>query len=264
MTDRGQDPRYLHSMGETRYPTRRERESTLIRVAVFVALFILVPEFARCTELNADEYFEDPAVVQLARAVQRSELPEMERIANSGVSVNALGRKGETLLYWALRTKQKPAFLRLLQLGAGPNSRSDNRRTIVHWAAGDPDGDWLRMALEFGGDPNVAFGGGETPLFSAIESFQPGHVDLLLAAGAEIDHEDAAGETAMLKAASMLQYPLVLHLLQEGASYSVKNKWGNGLPYYLRKNVPAAPDLQAARKQVITFLEERGVELLLE
>ena len=100
------------------------------------------------------------------------------------------------------------------------------------------------MALKHGGDPNALnmgnrYSPNSTPLFYAlyhkhlyIESGRVRKVELLISAGANINHQDAEGGTPLRRAAESGAYEIVLRLLLEGADPATINwpaaRWAGG------------------------------------
>jgi ankyrin repeat protein len=67
--------------------------------------------------------FTDPGARALAEAAQRGDVKEIDRLATSGVDVNATGKFGVTPLFCALSSRNHEGFLRLLELGANPDNQ---------------------------------------------------------------------------------------------------------------------------------------------
>lgn len=89
------------------------------------------------------------------------------------------------------------------------------------------------------------------------------NLDLLIKAGADVNHQDNFGNSPMIYAASFGRSSIVLRLLEAGADYRIRNNDGDDLAYMTAlfevPNDPSAtrPDC----KKVIAFLEGKGVDM---
>jgi hypothetical protein len=70
---------------------------------------------------KAEDYFTDPKVIALCRAIEANDLAEMDRLVKAGADVNALGKDKMTPLLWAFPDNHLPRFKWLLEHGANPN-----------------------------------------------------------------------------------------------------------------------------------------------
>ncbi len=70
---------------------------------------------------KAEDYFDDPKVVALCKAIEANDLAEMDRLIAAGADVNAKGKDGMTLLLWAYPDNKLDRFKKLLEHGADPN-----------------------------------------------------------------------------------------------------------------------------------------------
>src|SRR5689334_16940629 len=70
---------------------------------------------------KAEDYFVDPQVIALCRAIEANDLAEMDRLIAAGADVNGQGKGKMTPLLWALPDNKLARFERLLQHGADPN-----------------------------------------------------------------------------------------------------------------------------------------------
>lgn len=224
------------------------------------------------------EFFSDPDVASLALAAENGDVEEIERLVVSGIDVNGEGTDGLTPLMWAMLANQKKSFRRLLELGADPNaqvdkgdwsfSRGDSPMSLAARLEDDPE--WLKMALAHGGKVDLAnptdsiLVGKKTPLFNAVASHNLTNLKLLIEAGANLNHRDATGSTATMKAASARWYEAVYLLLQSGADFRIEDNYGNHLAVTcLEHKVDRHASLEAFayREKVLAFLTDNGVDL---
>ena len=93
-------------------------------------------------------------------------------------------------------------------------------------AAGASAPEFLQATLGHGGDPNLVAGSSmKTPPFYALRSGTR-NIELLLDAGANIDHTHANGDSAVMVAAALGRFDLAYLLLSRGASYELRNRSG--------------------------------------
>jgi len=167
--------------------------------------------------------------------------------------------------------RHKRGFERLLHHGAETDLsiiRFDNQAAI-HYAAGmEDDAEWLELLLQYGADPNQTrvypapflF----VPLEDAILSGQKRNVELLVAAGADINwQEPTSGGTHLIGAAYGRHYHLVYYLLEEGADYRARTTGGDELTELIVRlpTLDPASEQGRWREKVLAFLEQEGVDL---
>src|SRR5215471_13824001 len=70
---------------------------------------------------KAEDYFTDPQVIALCKAIQANDLTEMDRLITAGANVNAKGKDNMTPLLWAFPDNKLDRFKKLLEHGADPN-----------------------------------------------------------------------------------------------------------------------------------------------
>jgi uncharacterized protein len=113
---------------------------------------------------KAEDYFDDPQVIALCRAIEASDLAEMERLVKAGANVNAQGKGKMTPLLWAYPDNRLPRFRWLLEHGADPNvvveSDFNSRNyitpgdsvTVIACQTSFPG--YFDAVFDHGGDPN--------------------------------------------------------------------------------------------------------------
>lgn len=208
-------------------------------------------------------------MIALATAAENGDVKEIDRLIDSGVDVNAVGKDGMTVLHWAMRAKNKAGFTRLLQRGADPNERLVEGASVMCAAAEDAEAtEWLKILLKNGGRVNHVrpkddgdVWGGTTPIWFAILSRQPKNVELLVRASADLNHQDQDGETPMIYAARFGWFDTVYRLLEAGADYRIKDRHGRDLAYEIADSDidPMSTEGQW-RAKVQTYLERKGVD----
>ena len=104
------------------------------------------------------------------------------------------------------------------------------------------DSEWLEILLKHGANPNlvqpkiggddtVDYSAGMTPVFQAIDSGSMKNIDLLINAGADVNHQDNFGNTPMMHAVRRRRFDVVLRLLEAGADCRIRNNDGKDLAY---------------------------------
>jgi ankyrin repeat protein len=244
---------------------------------------------------KADEFFKDPGVISLCKAIEAKDLKKIDRLVKSGVNVNAKGRGNMTPLLWAFPMGEK-VFEKMLDLGADPNVKLTGRLSLLCLVEGHsamaacatpvlvesllhneyfpdvPMDNYLKLVLKHGGNPNIEDIDGETPLFYLKFSNPPKvsqRIRLLLDAGADINHKNWRGATALLTCLGS-ESDYMLCLLRAGADYRMASDGGWDLVLVLeRLKMPQGPygparsalDREVAlAKPVFDWLTKEGVD----
>lgn len=245
-------------------PSVTRRPSTNVSVLAICAALVV-----GCSR-SADSCFDDSQSKSLVRAIERGDLDEIDRLVTEGADVNATGTKLDmrvavplaSPLMVAMRANRPEAFERLLERGANPNQQVGGVSPLSLAAKWSASMEFLKLALEHGGDPNLVNpNDGETPIFNAIGYRCDKNVELLIEAGADLNHQGNSGGTPMIRAAGMNRFDIAYRLLEAGADYRPKSKAGNDLAYELI-DTTVSPDHEYNRwrLKLIKILEERGVD----
>jgi ankyrin repeat protein len=114
---------------------------------------------------KAEDYFIDPRVIALCRAIEANDLAEMECLVQAGADVNARGKGNMTPLLWAFPDNHLPRFKWLLEHGADPNVKIEsefNTRgfmipgdAVTHFVCKTAFPGYFDAVFEHGGDPNL-------------------------------------------------------------------------------------------------------------
>ncbi len=161
---------------------------------------------------------------ELAQAVRHQNSYKIKKILLStpGIINYQESRFGCTLLIWAVGVSKYRSVETLLQCGANPDLQTKDGRTALFVAAGPPwtefvsskSANYIKLLLKYKADPNICFiGGGEdTMTFPGtsplIESINNGieKTQVLINAGADINHKAKFGITAAIQALNMLGF----------------------------------------------------------
>jgi ankyrin repeat protein len=184
--------------------------------------------------LEAEDFFDDPKVIALCKAIDAKNLRRIDRLITRGADVNAKGKDNMTPLLWAFPGDNLESFKRLLEHGANPNvvvtsnfntRRSEGSRTffinpgdsVLHLAAVGSDRTrihlgpesrsqhYFKYVMQHGGDPNLIRGNPQrsSPLITVVGGLLPNKteaVQLLIDAGADLDYRnDIPGSSTALE-----------------------------------------------------------------
>ena len=193
---------------------------------------------------KAEDYFTDPKVIMLCRAIEANDLAEMERLVKAGADVNAQGRDKMTPLLWAFPDNHLPRFKWLLEHGANPNvvvesdfnTRGNIRPgdSVTHMACETSFPGYFDAVFDNGGDPNqpcvrpLGLGNAiynDPPLVSVIGALgrkqdeKLKQLKRLIALGADMNALDPLATPVMDAVGWPGQFDLALTMLEAGADF---------------------------------------------
>jgi ankyrin repeat protein len=156
-------------------------------------------------------------------------IDEVNRAIEIGIEIDEIGAKGHTALMAAAYYGHRSLVNILLAAGADPNLLSDDDgfatgMTALMLAAGSffaSNRQHVAQLLIAGGaDVNQRGAGGKTAIFHAAlaGSGYTDCVEVLIAAGANLDLQDDRGHTVLSSVAAAENYPMFNLLMQAGAS----------------------------------------------
>ena len=184
------------------------------------------------------DFGDQPALFAVAHAIVKNDQEEIRAAAKALPDLQAPGRDGTTLLYFAVtQSWQRPesveAVKTLLSLGADPNYTNGHRNSFAMANAVHGSALLLRYMLEAGGDPNTRDEFGQPIILmnwylGYYKNDARARLDLLLDRGADINstmperESDSAGYTLLLYRTKMglddnLAYADALTLLERRA-----------------------------------------------
>lgn len=204
--------------------------------------------------ISGDTFSADPVVKRLAVAVERGDRIAITTAVQAGADVNAVGRHGCRLLYWALARGTPAGFEGLLECGADINApvcdpaqapKGSRIVTVLEKALASEDPAFITAALRQGLDPDyVPFPGpfdSRSLLFFAVQGNSIPVAAALLDHGADIDRTSVAGYTPLADAGRGCDYNMAWFLLNRGADPTKKDKSGHdfvrGLKQYGSRGV---------------------------
>lgn len=218
---------------------------------------------ARAGPSSAD-VFADPQAAALADAALTRNARRAAELVRAGVSPNARGDRGVTLLQWAMLRKSHIGFGILLDLGADPTRTGLDGDSAVHFAAKANDTAYLRMLLDrhVDVDPRNA-NTGRTPLMEALMGDRTVQVEMLRGAGARLDVSDHMGNTPLHVAAQIGASAEVLAFLEQGAPPQARNRQGKTFQTYvfMTPERVLTERARAERRAIADWLARHGIAL---
>src|SRR5213595_1735193 len=184
------------------------------------------------------DFGEQPALFAVAHAIVTNDQDAIRAAAKALPDLQAPGRDGTTLLYFAVtQSWQRPELVEsvktLLSLGADPNYTNGKRNSFAMFHAVHASADVLRAMLEAGGNPNARDELGHPMILmnwylGYYQNQAKARMDLLLDRGADVNSAMPASEwsdsgyTLLLYRTKMglddnLAYADSLLLLERGA-----------------------------------------------
>lgn len=155
-------------------------------------------------------------------------------LLESGAKVRVKDRKGYTPLIWASENSLEAVNM-LLARGADASAAAEDGmtpfiRSIFGIITGDVTTEVCDTLLAHGAEINSSLTGGNTggmtALLFAANKEMPGLVAYLISKGAEVNHRDDRGETALMRASMEGDLKTVKILLEAGADRSLESKEG--------------------------------------
>jgi len=193
---------------------------------------------------KAEDYFADPKVIALCKAIEANDLAEIERLVKSGADVNTQGKGEMTPLLWAFPDNKLPRFKRLLEHGANPNvvvesdfgTKGHIREgdSVTHLACSTSFPGYFDAVFDHGGDPNQPFflklglglaNQNYPPLKAVIGALGPKpeekleRVTRLIALGADMNVLTPNSTPVMYAVLWPGQFDLALLMLEAGADF---------------------------------------------
>ena len=189
----------------------------------------------RIKKATANNTFTEPLQRRLAEAVSRGDVAAMESALHDGADVNGRGKRGLTMLLWAVAKRSVPAFELLLKndavldadLGESfYNTWGGIPKTVIEQIVIDDDQGFLRAAIDHGLAPDYIpdHEQKETLLQLAVKAGAKKNVELLLDDGADINHKSEYGGPPVMDAYMNDRHGVIVLLLSRGADAALLNR----------------------------------------
>lgn len=207
--------------------------------------------------------FRDPSIQPLADAVAAGDTGRIRELAPSA-DLSMQGEDGTTLLEWAIWNQQPAALAALLESGADSAQPGTDGETVAHMAAMVDDARYLQVLIDHGAAVDtVGPRAGWTPVFRAVQNRRDAQVDLLVAAGVDLQRQDSTGNGLLHVAANVNDAGCVLRLLKAGVDPGMLNARGETFQEALFAGSDARLNAQgrAARQEVREWLSAHGIAI---
>lgn len=233
-----------------------------IKANALLVLPILSSLVVGCGKTGAVKCFDKEPDRQLVLAALRGDAQGMEEVLRAGETcVNCRGTDESTPLLIAVICENKRATTLLLERGADPNLQDRDGYSPIGFASGLKDSWFLETLLKHGADVNLRDRREwATPIFQAVLGLSERNIDILIRAGADINAQDNAGDTPMIRAANINRFDMVYALLIRGADPRIQDNWGYTVCYPIQHSGldPRGP-LAGYRERVIEWLKSRNL-----
>ena len=176
------------------------------RMRLGVVLLTVLAVCAGCGPLvRKPAHPVDAKATRLIEAIAANDRTKANILLDAGLVDNGRDSHGVTPLLQAMLSKNKPTFEALLARHASPNLCDDRGRCVMNQSASLEDAYWLETALAHGGNPNALNIGNRhyqnrTPIFYTImrdkfdiQPWRARNAEILIRAGADINHLDSVG-----------------------------------------------------------------------
>jgi hypothetical protein len=238
---------------------------------------------------KAEDYFADPKVIALCKAIEANDLAEMERRVKAGADVNAQGKGKMTPLLWAFADNKLPSFKWLLEHGANPNVVVESDfgtkgqilvgDSVTHMVCLTSLPGYFDAVFDHGGDPNLPFslkwGLGladqNYPPLKAVTSEKLGlkpdeklkRIKRLIALGADMNVLTPNATPVMYAVLWPGQFELALAMLEGGADFrrymdDEAKRLIHVVAMQERRLVEYSPEKRAQFQALVKWLKDHG------
>jgi len=222
--------------------------------------------------MTPEDFAIDPLLRTLAEAVDRGDAAAIAAAVKAGADVNAYGKGGYRLLYWAMARGKVEGFQQLLKHGAllDDDYRDSSylrdpsyNRAVLEKMIENKDQRFLEAALRQGLDPDHAQNAIDkrSLLFLAVSIDSNPAIETLLTAGANVNWQDHSGYTPMVEAMMGRNYNSAKMLLDHGADPRIEDEKGHDFAWGLKLwgSRGVRPDHRESFEAIVSELVKRGL-----
>jgi len=240
---------------------------------------------------KAKDYFEDSKEIALCKAINRSDIAEIDRLIDGGVDVNKKGKGGMTFLLWAYPTGET-SFKRILEHGGDPNVvyerdfgyRTNDHKlqpgdTLIFLVINSTRGprsrytkykkqfeNYIQLLIDHGA--NIDFQRkhmNHTPLHWATFCHNRQAIRQLVEAGADLNLQESTVGGTPLMSAPIPCLETILLLLEAGTDYRIVGRYNQTIAHVVARyaTIPAqhTPQNQVYYDKVVAWLADRGISV---
>ena len=166
-------------------------------------------------------------------AAHKGDISDIKRLISSGIDLERIDGRGRTALHIAAFASHDKAVTLLADAGLDPNRMENDKYDIITIAAVANDADMVRTATKAGGSArNITSIYDGTALIAAAHLGNWESVQVLIAAGAPLDHVNNLGWTALIEAVVLgdggpRHVKTAKLLVEAGADRSITDRDGN-------------------------------------
>lgn len=221
---KGADPNAVNEAGKTPLMLARSTE----------AATLLVEAGARVNVRDGFGY------TPLMYAVMGSRAATVKLLVSRAAVVHAVTTDGRTALMLTAGAERDQSAPVLLEAGAAVDARDSRGNTALLYAAHYSNGPVMKHLIDAGADVKAVNAAGESALILAARAGESapgwplvgrvrdmvGPIDLLVAAGVDVDSRDQEGRTALMNAVLSGRGEIVARLVHYGADVDLRDKAG--------------------------------------
>ncbi|MEO0776542.1 MAG: ankyrin repeat domain-containing protein [Bacteroidota bacterium] len=243
------------------------------RIKYSIGLLLALLTFNKCGLMNSNpiykynpiDVFASPQLelAQAIRAKRAADIPQLVRRAE-GMDLDAAGKDGMTLLFWALAHRDPQALEQLLRAGVDPNvamGEGEEAVFAIAMAAGGAVDENFHLLLRHGANPSGTMKG--TPAtFKAVYARRFDRMRALLDREADIDAVDGQTNNTLVHFCAVLKlFEQVAHLIERGADFTIGDGVGGSVALEVQEERGRLNEAtEKWRAKVEELLIAKGVE----
>ncbi len=181
--------------------------------------------------------FFKPEMVELIRAIEKSDENKARALIEQGLSLNVHGEEGITPLFWLMTQKNKAAMRLAIKLGADPDFADPNGDSPVVFATGANDDELLLILLEGGGNANAVDSDGLPAIFAAVAEERIEQIKMLMRFGADINLTDRSNRNSAVYGADLNRYEMVHYLIEQGADHDLRDSGESSIAWQIHNGL---------------------------